>query len=1099
MTCKVKEQAESADMDDEKTSQKASRPRLAWQTLRVSWWLLAVPVLFVLIIAVSLIDRDITAPSWVKSRLEARAAAMLGGGALQFGDIIVNIGRDLHPNVRLVDAVLTDADGAPIAQVAEINGQLSPRGVLFEQTALMQNVSVTGANIAIRRDRDGTIAVAFAGADRAETAPDFAALLDQFDQAFDAPALAALETASLNGLVINYTDVRAGRHWTVDSGALALDLRGNQTDLRGAFSLLSGGTQVTNLALSFVSPRGTRAAQIGVDMTGALAGDLATQSAALNWLAAVDAPLSGNLRTTLDENGNLGPMSATLALGQGALQPTPQSKPLGFSDVKAYLTYDPNSDKIAFSEVSLVSDFGRFRASGQALLREVANGLPAVLLGQFRFQDAEIAAGQVYAEPLALAGGAVDFRLRLDPFQIDLGQVVLSDPAMPVVASGQVRATPLGWTSAIDIDVAEIASDQVLALWPPSFIAVVRDWLGAYVETATLRDVRVGWRSGPDRSPQVAGGFTFADTKMRFLRDLPPIEDGHGIAHFTNTTFGLTLEKGQMRAPEGGQITMDGSSMMIPNVGSSPSRMEVALDLQSTVTAITTVIERPPLRLMSRGNLPQVLADGRARTQGTLQFPIKTTLTPTEVAFDFTSDLRAVRSDRLVPGRRLDASRLSLGIRNGLLEATGNARLDGVPLRGTFTRALDAGGAADLQAQVALDQAFLSAFGISLPSGMVSGSGTGDLTVRFANDVSPRYELRSDLRGLAVALPQVGWRKSPNTAGVLQISGALGPRPNIERLTMSGAGLSASGRVSMNAQGGLDAARFDRVRVGNWLDAPITLRGRGNGRPVGVDIAGGRLDLRSARFGGSGDGGPMSLRLDRLQITEGIHLSDFRGDFSGTGGFSGQFTGNVNGIAAVQGTVVPQSGRSAVRIQSDDAGGVARATGLLKDARGGTLDLTLQPNGNAGNFDGNVAIRKLRVRNASAMAQLLDAISVVGLLQQLDGQGIAFDEVDAQFRLTPDRVILTQSSAVGPGLGISLDGIYTLANKTLEMQGVVSPFYLINSIGSIFTRRGEGLIGFSFTVDGDAAAPQVNVNPLSALTPGMFREIFRRSPPQVTQ
>jgi len=49
------------------------------------------------------------------------------------------------------------------------------------------------------------------------------------------------------------------------------------------------------------------------------------------------------------------------------------------------------------------------------------------------------------------------------------------------------------------------------------------------------------------------------------------------------------------------------------------------------------------------------------------------------------------------------------------------------------------------------------------------------------------------------------------------------------------------------------------------------------------------------------------------------------------------------------------------------------------------------------------------------------------------------------------------------------------------------------------TRKGEGLIGFNFTVRGDSAAPQVGVNPLSALTPGMFREIFRRPPPQVGQ
>ena len=32
---------------------------------------------------------------------------------------------------------------------------------------------------------------------------------------------------------------------------------------------------------------------------------------------------------------------------------------------------------------------------------------------------------------------------------------------------------------------------------------------------------------------------------------------------------------------------------------------------------------------------------------------------------------------------------------------------------------------------------------------------------------------------------------------------------------------------------------------------------------------------------------------------------------------------------------------------------------------------------------------------------------------------------------------------------------------------------------------------------GTAAAPKVTINPLSILTPGMFREIFRRTPPKL--
>jgi hypothetical protein len=269
---------------------------------------------------------------------------------------------------------------------------------------------------------------------------------------------------------------------------------------------------------------------------------------------------------------------------------------------------------------------------------------------------------------------------------------------------------------------------------------------------------------------------------------------------------------------------------------------------------------------------------------------------------------------------------------------------------------------------------------------------------------------------------------------------------------------------------------------------------------VGVEISGGTLDLRGARFGGGGgDSGPLAVSLDRLQISQGISLSNFRGDFRGDGGLRGEFQGQLNGLAAVAGTVAPRNGRTAVRLRSDDAGAVLSAAGLMRNAVGGSLDLSLLPTRDAGNFDGALDVRAVRVRDAPTVAALLDAISVVGLLQQMDGQGLAFDEVEAKFRLTPSQVIVSEASAVGPGLGISIDGIYTLASKEIDLQGVVSPFFLVNSIGSFLTRRGEGLIGFNFNIGGTSDAPQVSVNPLSALTPGMFREIFRRPAPDISQ
>jgi hypothetical protein len=158
--------------------------------------------------------------------------------------------------------------------------------------------------------------------------------------------------------------------------------------------------------------------------------------------------------------------------------------------------------------------------------------------------------------------------------------------------------------------------------------------------------------------------------------------------------------------------------------------------------------------------------------------------------------------------------------------------------------------------------------------------------------------------------------------------------------------------------------------------------------------------------------------------------------------------------------------------------------------------LTLLPGRGAGVYEGALRIAGLRVRNAPALASLLQALSVVGLVEQLDGDGLSFETAEADFTLGPGGIAVRRASAVGPSMSITADGVYDAGAKVLDMQGVISPIYLVNGLfGAMFGQRDEGLFGFTYRLNGPVAAPRVQVDPLSILTPGAFREIFRRPPP----
>jgi hypothetical protein len=435
------------------------------------------------------------------------------------------------------------------------------------------------------------------------------------------------------------------------------------------------------------------------------------------------------------------------------------------------------------------------------------------------------------------------------------------------------------------------------------------------------------------------------------------------------------------------------------------------------------------------------------------------------------------------------------------LSLSGTGLLDILPVDLTYLQGFgpEQNGRARINGSVTLSDAALRDLGVDLPKGAVKGEGPAAIDIALVKGEPPQLTLTSTLTGLALRLDALGWSKAAKTRGSLDLEARLSRTPVIERMALSAPGLEASGTITTREGGGLDVARFDRVVAGDWLDAPVTLTGRGGNRAPDVAVTGGRLDLRAMPDGGGGGsgGGPVQLVLDRLVISQGIAMTDFRGEFLTSKGLDGQFSARVNGGGEIRGAIAPMGEGNAIRILSDNAGAVMASAGIFDKGRGGQLDLRLTPRGPEGHYDGVATFTRMRVQDAPALAELLSAVSVVGLLEQMNGEGLAFNNGEVRFILTPEAVEISQGSAVGASLGISFAGLYQSGGGRLDLQGVISPIYLVNGIGQIFSRRGEGLFGFNYRVRGTAEAPQVSVNPLSVLTPGMFREIFRQAPPNL--
>ncbi len=120
------------------------------------------------------------------------------------------------------------------------------------------------------------------------------------------------------------------------------------------------------------------------------------------------------------------------------------------------------------------------------------------------------------------------------------------------------------------------------------------------------------------------------------------------------------------------------------------------------------------------------------------------------------------------------------------------------------------------------------------------------------------------------------------------------------------------------------------------------------------------------------------------------------------------------------------------------------------------------------------------------------------MIEILGSEGIPFDNLHGTFKKVDDEIAFTDTRAEGFSLGLSINGKINIEMDEIDITGVMIPAYAINAlinkipiVGKILTGiKGEGIIGVKYYMTGKATDPDVTINPLSILTPGIIRSVL---------
>ena len=1018
------------------------------------------------------------------------------GARVQVGGVSVALDRSFRPRIEVRDIRLSDRDGAPVMDLPEARLTFN-HPTLARPVPQPRAVVLDSARVNVQRRTDGSFDLSFGvptGESPIRTYPE---AMEEMRRVLTVPLAESLRFIQIRNVTVFIDDARARRTWELTEGDLTLSRP--ERVLEAKLSARVAGEGQGNVGVTLVVDPDAGTTALSAQLDGVAARDIAAQAAPLAVLNVLDADVSGTLMASVNGQGALGAFSATLDLGRGALLPRQDMQPIPFDTAAMALTYDPTNDKVSLINLSVEGPFLRMSSDGHAYLRDLNEGLPESILTQLRFRNIAVDPKGAFTEPVRFSSGTLDARVRLDPFSVDIGQIALSEGDRTLRGRGHVSADEGGWRVSFDPALNRIRRDQLLALWPVRLVPRTREWLDENVLEGDLRNVRAAIRIAPGREARVSLSYDFSGGDVRFLRTLPPIEEGEGYASIHDDRYAMKLERGQVTPPEGGAVTADGSTLVVPDLRDQPIRVDIGLVTESSVTAALSLLDQEPFRFLTRAGRDPGIGTGHASVRTRLTVPLVADLKADQVEFDVQGDITDFVSDSIVAGKRLTSPHMRLIADPAHLSVGGEGMLGAVAFNATYHLPLQ-GDAPSVEGQALLSQAALDEFKIALPEGLVKGAAEGDFRVDLPKGTPPELRLTSDLRGVTAGLPAIGWAKPANAPGALEVEAILGTVPDVRRLHVEGGGLAATGAVSLTGAGTLDSVRMSRVRLNGWLDAPVTLTARGAGQTPAVRLNGGSVDLRRLNIesggGAGGDAVPISGNLDEVRVTDTLALTGMRGDFTTAGGFQGRLDGRVNGGTPLSGEVGPAPNGTAVHLVSQDAGGVLQSAGIFDKARGGVVDLRLTPRAAKGEYDGQAVAGSIRVEDLPAAAGVVNALSGIGAADQLANGGILFDRATASFRLTPDAIEVARGEATGPSLGVTAEGVYRMADKRFFMQGVVTPVWFLNGAGS---SNSEGVFGVTYTLRGTTDNPEIGVNPLTLLAPGPLRDLFRNPAPRLAE
>ena len=709
-------------------------------------------------------------------------------------------------------------------------------------------------------------------------------------------------------------------------------------------------------------------------------------------------------------------------------------------------------------------------------------------------------------------------QLDVQKIQIALGDVPLSGSASFKIAEKIIDGNIRG-------DIAEVKHAGIVPLWPVALEDdSSKEWIidklsngtfsNAYVQTDIKADLT---QDAPDVSiANMMAGFEFTDMDIDYRAPLKPIKgaSGKGVFDYNADNIQINVSDAQLLD----LAVSDASVLLSDVVAEGKGDAVIELKLVGPAKSVLTYVKDEPIGVETDIKVDEV--KGNAALGVKISLPTQDDVKVEDVKVDVEGTITDAYFPNVVRGLALSEGPFDLKIKDNLLRVSGKGRVSGEPAQIEYQEYLVSKGApfsSKVKASLMATQAMREKFGIDL-SVFLSGRAFVDVDYTKYTDGRGEALVKADIGPSKLYIDPFDYVKPAGEKGEITVKAVLKDDNllRLEQLRGTSPNLVLEPSVlrfrSSNGEDELSGGNIPRFVLGDTvgsIEFEITPAGL-----TKIILNGPFLDARPfLNDDEDKKDEPYSAPPLQISVTADKMRTDDEAIVTGAklymdidGG--GKFNQLEMDARAGQGDIYLRfkpdgSGKRVFRLEADDAGATLMAFGLYDDIRGGKLKIYAEPKG--GLFDrnlfGKAEMSDFRVVRAPTLAKLMSAMSLGGMTQALNNDGLVFSKMAADFewRYRPEGslLVLKDGRTSGNTLGLSFDGTFDNAAQTLDVKGTIIPLSGVNKmigdiplVGDILTGGTGALIAATYTMTGQSHDPKVSVNPLSVLTPGFLRRIL---------